>query len=298
MGRRRGPVPVPGLRYDPVTRQFTSADPLGFAAGDANTRRFVGNNPLIRTDPSGKLALTERAVLSGAIIGASVSALCSLADMIALNDFSISAWMKLVGNSFSGAAVGAGFGLLLVGTSGAQAVVIGLGAAGVGLTGLERYGALREAQAAANRPGGNNGVIYAWAACTIGQLAAVAVAPRVSRWVGRGAPNPGVKPPPQPEVAPPKGGCFVAGTLVLAEAVVFDADAVEALGLVELVGDWLGTDDGRWAVAALLLAGLASRQLGGRRAVTPNPARGDDESELIDDGGEGADEFGRWHWKR
>ncbi len=285
--------------YDPATRQFTSADPLGFAAGDWNTRRFAANNPLSGTDPSGKLALTERAVLPGAIIGASVSALCSLADMIALNDFSASAWVNLVVNSFSGAAVGTGFGLLLVGTSGAHAIAIGLGVIGVGLTGLERYGALREAQAAANRPGGNNGLIFAWAACTIGQLAAVAVAPRVSRWVARGTPNPGVKPPSQPKVPPPKGGgCFLAGTLVLAEAVIFDADAGEVLGVVESIGDWLGTDDGRWAVAALLLAGLASWRLGGPPPGTPTPVRNDDESEPVEDGCAGADEFGRWHWKR
>jgi len=33
--------------------RFTSQDPLGFAAGDANLYRYVGNAPLTRSDPSG-----------------------------------------------------------------------------------------------------------------------------------------------------------------------------------------------------------------------------------------------------
>jgi RHS repeat-associated protein len=35
------------------TGQFASPDPLGFAAGDENLYRYVGNNPVNRTDPSG-----------------------------------------------------------------------------------------------------------------------------------------------------------------------------------------------------------------------------------------------------
>ena len=39
--------------YDPQLGQFISEDPIGFAAGDANTRRYVGNSPTNATDPSG-----------------------------------------------------------------------------------------------------------------------------------------------------------------------------------------------------------------------------------------------------
>lgn len=39
--------------YDPSIGRFTSVDPSGFAAGDADLYRFVGNNPVNETDPSG-----------------------------------------------------------------------------------------------------------------------------------------------------------------------------------------------------------------------------------------------------
>ena len=39
--------------YDTRTGQFTTRDPLGFAAGDSNLYRYVGNGPVGSTDPSG-----------------------------------------------------------------------------------------------------------------------------------------------------------------------------------------------------------------------------------------------------
>lgn len=39
--------------YDPRIGQFISEDPLGFAGGDFNTRRYVGNSPTNRVDPTG-----------------------------------------------------------------------------------------------------------------------------------------------------------------------------------------------------------------------------------------------------
>ena len=39
--------------YDPRTGRWLSLDPLGFAAGDANLYRYVGNAPTVATDPSG-----------------------------------------------------------------------------------------------------------------------------------------------------------------------------------------------------------------------------------------------------
>ena len=42
-----------GRYYDPITGRFISIDPIGFAAGDSNLYRYVGNNPLFYIDPSG-----------------------------------------------------------------------------------------------------------------------------------------------------------------------------------------------------------------------------------------------------
>jgi len=39
--------------YDGPTGQWLSEDPIGFDAGDPNLRRYVGNNPISRTDPTG-----------------------------------------------------------------------------------------------------------------------------------------------------------------------------------------------------------------------------------------------------
>ena len=39
--------------YSPALARFLSQDPMGFAAGDANWYRYVGNTPTTATDPSG-----------------------------------------------------------------------------------------------------------------------------------------------------------------------------------------------------------------------------------------------------
>ena len=39
--------------YDPTSGRFVSIDPVGFAAGDADLYRYVGNGPTIYFDPSG-----------------------------------------------------------------------------------------------------------------------------------------------------------------------------------------------------------------------------------------------------
>ena len=39
--------------YSPLTGDFITRDPLGFAAGDANLYRYAGGNPISRSDPSG-----------------------------------------------------------------------------------------------------------------------------------------------------------------------------------------------------------------------------------------------------
>jgi len=39
--------------YDPKIGRWISEDPIGFYAGDANLYRYVGNSPVMYTDPSG-----------------------------------------------------------------------------------------------------------------------------------------------------------------------------------------------------------------------------------------------------
>jgi RHS repeat-associated protein len=53
--------------YDPTIGRWTSQDPLGFGAGDANLYRYVGNRPTRQTDPTGlnSLALATQNVIIG-----------------------------------------------------------------------------------------------------------------------------------------------------------------------------------------------------------------------------------------
>ena len=41
--------------YDPMAGRFISKDPIGFAGGDVNLYRYVGNGPVVWIDPSGLL---------------------------------------------------------------------------------------------------------------------------------------------------------------------------------------------------------------------------------------------------
>jgi RHS repeat-associated protein len=45
--------------YDPAVGRFVSEDPMGFAAGDTNLVRYVGNGPIDTADPSGLIATRE-----------------------------------------------------------------------------------------------------------------------------------------------------------------------------------------------------------------------------------------------
>jgi RHS repeat-associated protein len=54
--------------YQPTTGRFISQDPSGFAAGDTNLYRYVGNNPTTATDPTGLYAvLGSRSFGSGGL---------------------------------------------------------------------------------------------------------------------------------------------------------------------------------------------------------------------------------------
>jgi len=45
--------------YNPATGKFLTRDPLGFAGGDVNLYRYVGNGPVVNVDPSGLKITTE-----------------------------------------------------------------------------------------------------------------------------------------------------------------------------------------------------------------------------------------------
>ena len=63
--------------YDPATGRFLQEDPIWFAAGDLNVHRYVWNNPLNWTDPSGLTAAAEDGATRGqsARQGASIGAI-------------------------------------------------------------------------------------------------------------------------------------------------------------------------------------------------------------------------------
>ena len=46
--------------YDPTTGRWTSQDPIGFAAGDANLYRYAGNDPTNATDPNGQKSVADQ----------------------------------------------------------------------------------------------------------------------------------------------------------------------------------------------------------------------------------------------
>ena len=50
--------------YNANQGRFGSSDRLGFSAGDANLMRYINNNPLFATDPTGEQAVVSFAVLT------------------------------------------------------------------------------------------------------------------------------------------------------------------------------------------------------------------------------------------
>jgi len=54
--------------YSPTLGRWTSLDPLGFDAGDANLYRFVFNAPTVFTDPSGQAIFIPLLIIGGAAL--------------------------------------------------------------------------------------------------------------------------------------------------------------------------------------------------------------------------------------
>ncbi len=65
---------VPNSHYNPNSGRFLTADPIGLAAGDTNFYRYVFNNPIKYTDPTGEIVpvvlLTYAAYEAGFFAGA------------------------------------------------------------------------------------------------------------------------------------------------------------------------------------------------------------------------------------
>ena len=58
--------------YDAAIGRFVSQDPMGFAAGDTNLYRYVGNAPTLRSDPSGTTGWGATGGAVGGLAGGSI----------------------------------------------------------------------------------------------------------------------------------------------------------------------------------------------------------------------------------
>ena len=60
---------ITNRHYDPYSQKFLSEDPIGFRGKDFNLYRYVGNNPLIYTDPYGLVQWDMVGVGVGQFVG-------------------------------------------------------------------------------------------------------------------------------------------------------------------------------------------------------------------------------------
>jgi RHS repeat-associated protein len=125
--------------YNPTFGRFISEDPNGFAAGDSNLYRYVGDSPTNVTDPSGEIAPFVAACLGGAVFSV-------VFDLIA-NAFGHrkTTLGDIVGSAASGCVAGlAGFGLGKILSKFAGAAIDGFGGLSqAGKFGVWPYSTLR-----------------------------------------------------------------------------------------------------------------------------------------------------------
>jgi RHS repeat-associated protein len=88
--------------YNPAWGRWLNQDPIGFAGGDYNLYRYVFNNPLILTDPSGNISIAGGA-FAGCLAGVGWSLLGSWWS----EESACQATCKAVGSCLVGAVGGA-----------------------------------------------------------------------------------------------------------------------------------------------------------------------------------------------
>ncbi len=92
--------------YDPVVGRFVQKDPIGLAGGDTNLYRYVKNQPLIYTDPTGNF------FLPGAIVGGVIGGLSGAAGAIIQGGTPGQIAASAAIGVFAGGWVGSGTGVL------------------------------------------------------------------------------------------------------------------------------------------------------------------------------------------
>jgi len=91
--------------YDPRAGRFLSEDPLGFAAGDVNLSRYVGNGATLWVNPSGKTLITPGlGVGGGFVVGGVVGGVMAVGSGLWKGDLT---WGKVSGGIRAGAVSGA-----------------------------------------------------------------------------------------------------------------------------------------------------------------------------------------------
>ena len=85
--------------YDPAVGRFVSEDPIGFAAGDANLYRYVGNEVTNATDPSGLWRIKRRGQPWAFAIAEKGDTAADLAKLIHLDAEEYHKWLRVSGES-------------------------------------------------------------------------------------------------------------------------------------------------------------------------------------------------------
>lgn len=169
--------------YDPAQGRFISQDPISFEAGDTNLYRYVGNDAVNATDPSGMVEVIEAAktgIIRGAIAGAIGGFVCSYAQAWAKGKTGSAALADAALGAVAGAAIGAAIGgvtpfVTSIAGPGLSAF-FGIVSTAIGI--IEAGGTIVELTAAAQNPDAGKDDL-AKAICFVAQIVATRVAKKV-----------------------------------------------------------------------------------------------------------------------